>query len=93
MEIGHRAYCARHSCGTGAYQISGFEEDQYLYYGKIRRLLGREWKDNQIDKIQTLIVKDNATQIQMLNSGEVDKLQIPITENLDILEANENIDV
>ena len=51
------------------------------------------WKDNQIDKIQTLIVKDNATQIQMLNYGEVDKLQIPITENLDILEANENIDV
>ena len=87
-----QAYCARHSCGTGAYQISGFEEDQYYTMEKFDDYWGG-WKDNQIDKIQTLIVKDNATQIQMLNSGEVDKLQIPITENLDILEANENIDV
>lgn len=87
-----QAYCARHSCGTGAYQISGYEEDQYYTMEKFEDYWGG-WKDNQIDTIQTLIVKDNATQIQMLNSGEVDKLQIPITENLDILEANENIDV
>ena len=67
--------------------FSGFEEDQYYTMEKFDDYWGG-WKDNQIDKIQTLIVKDNATQIQMLNSGEVDKLQIPITENLDILEAN-----
>ncbi len=85
-------YCTRNSCGTGAYQISGYEEDQYYTMEKFEDYWGG-WKDNQIDTIQTLIVKDNATQIQMLNSGEVDKLQIPITENLDILEANEKIDV
>ncbi len=87
-----QAYCARHSCGTGAYQISDYEEDQYYTMTKFEDYW-QGWKDNQIDTIQTLIVKDNATQIQMLNSGEVDKLQIPITENLDILESNPNIDV
>lgn len=87
-----QAYCARHSCGTGAYQISDYEEDQYYTMTKFDDYW-QGWKDNQIDTIQTLIVKDNATQIQMLNSGEVDKLQIPITENLDILEANPDIDV
>lgn len=87
-----QAYCARHSCGTGAYQISDYEEDQYYTMTKFDDYW-QGWNDNQIDTIQTLIVKDNATQIQMLNSGEVDKLQIPITENLDILEANPNIDV
>lgn len=87
-----QAYCARHSCGTGAYQISDYEEDQYYTMTKFEDYW-QGWKDNQIDTIQTLIVKDNATQIQMLNSGEVDKLQIPITENLDILEENPNIDV
>lgn len=85
-------YCARHTCGTGPYQVSGFEEDQYYTMTKFEDYW-KGWKDNQIDTIQTLIVKDNATQIQMLNSGEVDKLQIPITENLDILEANDKIDV
>ncbi|MEZ3434546.1 MAG: ABC transporter substrate-binding protein [Lachnospiraceae bacterium] len=85
-------YCARHTCGTGPYQVSEFEEDQYYTMTKYGDYW-KGWKENQIDVIQTLIVKDNATQIQMLNSGEVDKLQIPITENLDILEANENIDV
>lgn len=85
-------YCARHSCGTGAYQISGYEEDQYYTMSKFDDYW-KGWKDNQIETVQTLIVKDQATQIQMLNSGEVDKLQIPITENLDILEANDKIDV
>lgn len=85
-------YCARNTCGTGAYQVTDFEEDQYYTMTKFDDYW-KGWKDNQIDTIQTLIVKDNATQIQMLNSGEVDKLQIPITENLDILEANPKIDV
>ena len=61
-------YCTRNSCGTGAYQISGYEEDQYYTMEKFEDYWGG-WKDNQIDTIQTLIVKDNATQIQMLNSG------------------------
>jgi len=87
-----QAYCMKNSCGTGAYQVTDYVDDQYVTMGRFDDYW-QGFKDNQINEIQTLVVKDNATQIQMLNSGEVDKLQIPITENLDILEANPDIDV
>ncbi|MFR5585790.1 MAG: ABC transporter substrate-binding protein [[Clostridium] scindens] len=67
-------------------------DDQYVTLSKFDDYW-QGWKENQIDVVQTLIVKDNATQIQMLNSGEVDKLQIPLTENLDMLEKNPKIQI
>ena len=85
-------YLKKHSCGTGAYQVTDYVDDQYVTLSRFDDYW-QGWKDDQIDVVQTLIVKDNATQIQMLNSGEVDKLQIPLTENLDMLEKNPDIDI
>ena len=85
-------YLKKHSCGTGAYQVTDYVDDQYVTLSKFDDYW-QGWKENQIDVVQTLIVKDNATQIQMLNSGEVDKLQIPLTENLDMLEKNPKIQI
>lgn len=85
-------YLIKNSCGTGAYQVTEYVDDQYFTLTRFDDYW-KGWNENQIDVIQTLIVKDNATQFQMLNSGEVDKLQIPLTENLDILEANPQIDI
>lgn len=87
-----KAYLVKHSCGTGAYETTEYVDDQYITMSRFDDYWGG-WKDNQVDVIQTVIVGDHATQIQMLNSGEVHKLQIPITEYLDVLESNPNIDV
>ena len=86
------AYLVKHSCGTGAYETTEYVEDQYVTMSRFDEYWGG-WNDNQVDVVQTVVVGDNATQIQMLNSGEVDKLQIPITEYLDVLESNPSIDV
>lgn len=86
--------CLRETCGTGAYQISDFKEDQYYTMSRFDEYWGG-WNEehNQIDEIQNILVKDLATEYQMFVSGELDKVQMSLDEYLEELEADPSITV
>lgn len=86
--------CLRETCGTGAYQISDYKEDQYYAMSRFDDYWGG-WNEehNQIDEIQNILVKDLATEYQMFVSGELDKVQMSLDEYLEELEANSSISV
>lgn len=85
-------YFVKHSCGTGAYETTDYVDDQYITMTAFPDYWGG-WEDNQIDICRTVVVGDSATQVQMLCDGQVDKLQIPITEYMDQIKAAGNINV
>jgi peptide/nickel transport system substrate-binding protein len=82
-----KAYLVKHSCGTGAYAQSDYVDDQYVTLTAFPDYWGG-WSDGQIDVFRTVVVSDSATQVQMLCAGQVDKLQIPITEYLEQIQAS-----
>lgn len=86
--------CLRETCGTGAYQISDYKEDQYYTMSRFDDYWGG-WNEghDQIDEIQNILVKDLATEYQMFVSGELDKVQMSLDEYLEELEANPSITV
>lgn len=87
-----QAYFAQKSVGTGPYQVSEWVTDQYVTLSRYNDYW-QGWKEGQLDEIKLIAIPDNATQVQMLNSGEVDKLQIPITEYKDMWEGNPDMEI
>lgn len=87
-----KAWLAKNSAGTGPYQVSEWAEGQHATLKRYNNYW-RGWKDNQIREITIQAVPDAATNIQLLDRGEVDKLEYDITESLELLEKNENLEI
>lgn len=87
-----KSWLAKNSAGTGPYQVSEWAEGQHA---TLKRYDGywRGWKDGQINEITIQGVPDAATDIQLLDRGEIDKLEVSITDSLDLLEKNDNLDI
>ncbi len=89
-----KAWLSRHTAGTGPYQVSEWVEGQYAQLDRFTDYWkGWEDSDHQLDQIKFQFVSDPSTQYQLLERGEVDKIEISIVDIVDRLEKNGNLTV
>jgi peptide/nickel transport system substrate-binding protein len=63
------------AAGTGAYSVRQWAKSQQVVLDKNPDYWGG-WKDGQFDRVILKFVKENATQVQMLKSGEADFISL-----------------
>ena len=85
--------CYRATCGTGAYQVSNYVEDQYYIMSRFDDYWRGWYSDRQIDEIQCIQVQDDVTMIQMLLSGELDKGHLMLTNSVEEMENAQNMNL
>jgi len=70
-DAGETSYCASHANGTGPFEITFREQDVRTVFEKNDNWWGNHYMHN-IDKIELLPIKNDATRVAALLSGEID---------------------
>jgi len=81
-----------HDCGSGPYMIETYERGQRLVMARFKDYWGG-WKEGQFDKIVFDIVEDPTVRQQMIEAGEADVTYELPRENLEALDAREDVTV
>lgn len=80
------------AAGTGPYHLRQWERNQQIVLEKYPDYWGG-WEDHQITRVIYKIVRESATQVQLLLAGEADFLSLVSVDVLDAFEKNPNIRV
>jgi len=78
--------------GTGPYILESYTADQEIVFRQNPDWWGG-WKDNQFSKVVVQLVGDAGTQRQLLESGEVDTINLVARDQVDALKANPDLTV
>ena len=70
-DAGETSYCASHANGTGPFEITFREQDVRTVFEKNDNWWGNHYMHN-IEKIELLPIKNDATRVAALLSGEID---------------------
>ncbi|MEM1222867.1 MAG: ABC transporter substrate-binding protein [Verrucomicrobiota bacterium] len=81
-----------HAAGTGPYRLRQWERNQQIVLEQNADYWGG-WQDGQITRVIYKIVRESATQVQLLLAGEADFLSLVSVDLLDTFEANPDIRV
>ena len=63
------------AAGTGPYEVRQWSQNQQVVL-EANENYWRSWEDNQYDRVILRVVTENATQVQMLMSGEADFISL-----------------
>ena len=75
QEKGTEWFNEGNAAGTGAYMVRQWTKAQQVVLEKNSDYWGG-WKEGQLDRVILKFVKENATQVQMLKSGEADFISL-----------------
>jgi len=78
------------AAGTGPYKVRQWVKDQQVVLEKNPEFHGG-WKEGNFDRIILKVVTENATQVQMLKSGEADFISLVPADIVDSLNKEEGI--
>ncbi|WP_417674130.1 ABC transporter substrate-binding protein [Roseibium sp.] len=81
-----------HDAGTGPYKVRQWEKDQHVVLEKADNYWGG-WKAGDFDRVILKVVKESATQIQMLKSGEADYVSLVPADAMNALSKDPKISV
>jgi peptide/nickel transport system substrate-binding protein len=81
-----------HSYGTGPYKVVKASEGEQYVFDANKDYWGG-WKDDQYQKIDVRVVKDAGTQRQLLESGEVDFVDIVDRDSVEALSQSPTVTV
>jgi len=79
-----------HDAGTGPYHVRRWDKGQQVVLEKYNDYWG-SWKDDQFDRVFLKVATENATQIQMLESGEADFISLVPADAMKRLDSEEGI--
>lgn len=89
-EMGTDWFNQGNAAGTGPYKVRQWEQGQQLVLEK-NPDYWQAWNDSQFDRAILKIVTENATQVQMLKSGEADFISLPPADLMETLNADPKI--
>lgn len=78
--------------GTGPYMLESYTADQEIVFKANPDWWGG-WNDNQFKNVVVQLVGDAGTQRQLLESGEVDTINLVARDQVDALKANPDLTV
>ncbi len=81
-----------HDCGSGPYMIESYERGQRLVMTRFDDYWGG-WKEGQFDKVVFDVVEDPTVRQQMIEAGEANVTYELPRENLEALDAREEVTV
>ena len=80
------------AAGTGPYQVRQWSKGQQVVLEKFADYWSG-WSDNQFDRVILKVVLENATQVQLLKSGEADFISLVPADTMEELGKDPNITV
>jgi peptide/nickel transport system substrate-binding protein len=89
-EMGTEWFQQGNGAGTGPYKIRQWEKGQHVVLEKNPDYWGG-WGENSFDRVILKVVTENATQVQMLKSGEADLISLVPADAVATLGAEEGI--
>lgn len=78
------------AAGTGPYEVRQWSQDQQVVLEAYEDYWGG-WEDNQYDRVILRVVTENATQVQMLMSGEADFISLVPADIVDRVNEQEGV--
>jgi peptide/nickel transport system substrate-binding protein len=89
-EMGTDWFNQGNAAGTGPYTVRQWEQGQQVVLEKNADYWGG-WSDDNFDRVILRIVTENATQVQMLKSGEADFISIVPADQVEQLDKEDGI--
>lgn len=78
------------AAGTGPYEVRQWTQNQQVILESFDDYWGG-WEENQYDRVILRVVTENATQVQMLMSGEADFISLVPADIVDRVNEDENV--
>lgn len=78
------------AAGTGPYEVRQWSQGQQVILGANEDYWGG-WEDNQFERVILRVVTENATQVQMLMSGEADFISLIPTDIVERVNEQEGL--
>lgn len=78
------------AAGTGPYEVRQWSKGQQVVL-EANEDYWQGWEDNQYDRVILRVVTENATQVQMLMSGEADFISLVPADMVDRLDQTEGV--
>ena len=87
-------HAVRHANGTGAFKVQRYEPDVRTVLQRHKDWWGRgDPRSGNVDEVQFVAIKSDATRLAALASGEVDLVLDPPFQDIDRLQADKRIKV
>lgn len=80
------------AAGTGPYRVRQWAPDQQVVLEKFDEYWGG-WRDDSFERVILRVVLENATQVQMLRSGEADFISLVPADAVATLDSDPDIEV
>ena len=86
-DAGETSYCASHANGTGPFEITFREQDVRTVFEKNDNWWGNHYMHN-IEKIELLPIKNDATRVAALLSGEIDYTNVVPVQDIKRIDSS-----
>ncbi len=91
-ELGTDWFQSGNAAGTGPYKLRQWDRNQQIVIEQ-NMDYWKAWSENQISRVLFKIVRESATQVQMLLSGDADFVTLVPVDLINALDKNKNITV